>query len=153
MACMAEFDKTTAQQNKYDGLSHFYWWSSTFLGKYSVDSQNKIQNKKITQQSNTVVVLWQLWTALPLRARTTFYYWWIHEFCSLLENPEGECWPSVCGLTLQSTWVMQQVNDLKQTSKSSSECYIDANRSYAFNSFLFVLRVFYLHLYSFILHL
>lgn len=44
-------------------------------------------------------------------------------FCSLSENPEAGCphlglWPTV---KLESNWVAQQKNDLKHTSKSTSE--------------------------------
>ncbi len=55
------------------------------------------------------------------RTWMTCQNWWKHEFCMLSENPEGECptvslWPQA-----QRTWVMQQDNDPKLTSKSTSE--------------------------------
>lgn len=35
---------------------------------------------------------------------------------------EENLWPSVCVLKLKHIWVMQQDNDLKNTSKPTSEC-------------------------------
>ncbi len=50
------------------------------------------------QQSNMVVVVWCLGLLWSFRTWTTCHNWWKHEFCTLSENPEGECpavslWP------------------------------------------------------------
>ncbi len=50
------------------------------------------------QQSNMVVVVWWSGAALQLQDLDDCHNWWNHEFCTLSENPEGECpvvslWP------------------------------------------------------------
>ncbi len=55
------------------------------------------------------------------RTWMTCHNWWNHDFCTLSENPEGEylavrLWPQA-----QAHLVMQQDNDPKHTSKSTSE--------------------------------
>ncbi|KAK3515482.1 hypothetical protein QTP70_023006, partial [Hemibagrus guttatus] len=46
---------------------------------------------------------------------------WDHEFCCLPKILKENVRPSVCDLKLKRTWVLQQDNDPKHTSKSTSE--------------------------------
>ncbi len=73
------------------------------------------------RQSNMVVVVWWSGAALQLQDLDDLPWlmepWILHSQKILKENVP----PSVCVLKLKRTWVIQQNNDPKHTSKSSSE--------------------------------
>ncbi len=83
MASMEEFQSKShcwpkRTQSLISHLAKISWLSPRLLGKYSVDWGDKS---------------WTFWkVCVPL------HHWWNHEFCTLSENPEGECpavslWP------------------------------------------------------------
>ncbi len=114
------------------------WLPPWLLGKYSMDWWDKswtfwklcvplhvalkpahyLIKRTSYQQSNMVVVVVVWWSSGP---------GWLAIIDETMNSAlyqkilKVNVWPSVCGLKLMCTWVMQQDNDPKHTSKSTSE--------------------------------
>ncbi len=136
-----DMNQATADQKEHKGSSHICqkisWLSPRLFGKYSVDWWDKsltfwkvcvsryLWHKTNTafHKKNIIPTVKQcdgLGLLCSFRTWMTCHNWWNHEFCTkgvLKENVR----PSVCDLKLKHTWVMQQDNDHKLTSKFTSE--------------------------------
>ena len=86
--CIKKICGQTRQKWNFLGVAH--------LGESGAKLTQQFRKRTSYHQSNMLIVV--LWSRCCFRTWMTYCNWWSHGFCSLPENPEGEClaislWP------------------------------------------------------------